>query len=386
MDKLLLSFFYKWHRFEKQNHIDIIDFDLIQEGNKYLGQFKDRKEVLGELETLIKKYSVLPHKNQFILDKLKASLYYLKALMGVKFPFDSYVSNTMGLKPKMIEEKVLKEVLKLKINAYKKVGYEYTKDDLKRFNKENELTKSEIESSFKSFRDTLVPQVLDWLGLKIDLMYKIKFVDKDVYWMNWISTDDNGEILLQYNLNKRHKWVKGSTEFLVFHEICAHAIQTLSWKQQIKIGKLHPFIGLTTVFSPEQFLLEGIAESLFYFYPSNPFSDYGAISLYADHLYWLVMNNAHIMVNSGVDQKEILEFIESYLPNSNKSGILKNLEERKNHPLFRTYQYIYGISLYYHMKIARRLSPKKRREYVTDIYHNAYTPSSILKRLTLTDL
>lgn len=380
MGKNLLKFFYKWNRFEKQNKVDIIDFDLVQQGPSNLGIFKSRHEVEKELLQITDEYSTIPNKNEFISSKLTACKYYLSALKGKKHPFNEYVSNTMGIIPKTFPKGVLDDQLKITAETYKKIGYSYEKSSLEIFEKENQLSQKQIESTFKKFKDDILPKVIKWLRLQVELTYKIKFVDIDTYWMNWISTDENGDIFLQYNLNSRHKWFRGSTEYLVFHEICAHALQTLSWKKQITLGKLSPFVGLTTVFSPEQFFLEGIAESLFYFYPSNPFSDFGMVSLYTDHLYWLVMNNAHIMANSGIPTNKIILFIKKYLPTRNEEEILKNLKERVEDPLFRTYQYIYGIALYYHKQIASRLTNEQRREYVLDIYQNLYNPKKILDK------
>jgi len=380
MDKNLLKFFYKWNRFEKQNKVNIIDFDLVQQGPSNPGIFKSRYEVEKELLQIIDEYSSISNKNEFISSKLTACKYYLSALKGKKHPFNEYVSNTMGVIPKTFPKGVLDDQLKITAETYKKNGYSYEKSSLAKFEKENQLSQKQIESTFKKFRNDILPKVIKWLGLQVELTYKIKFVDIDTYWMNWISTDENGDILLQYNLNSRHKWFRGSTEYLVFHEICAHALQTLSWKKQITLGKLNPFVGLTTVFSPEQFFLEGIAESLFYFYPSNPFSDFGMVSLHTDHLYWLVMNNAHIMANSGTPTNKIILFIKKYLPTRNEEEILKNLKERVEDPLFRTYQYIYGIALYYHKQIASRLTNEQRREYVLDIYQNIYNPKKILDK------
>lgn len=380
MDTKLLKFFYKWHRFEKQNNIDIIDFDLVQQGKNIPDAFNSRDDVEKELLQLIDEYNAIPNKNEFISSKLIACKYYLSALQGKKFPFGEYVSNTMGIVPKIISIKVLENQLKTTADTYKTIGYSYEKAGLEKYEHENQLTQKEIELTFKKFRDDILPKVIKWLRLQVELKYKIKFVDIDTYWMNWISTDENGEILLQYNLNNRHKWFKGSTEYLVFHEICAHALQTLSWKNQIINGGLNPFVGLTTVFSPEQFFLEGIAESLYYFYPSNPFSDYGLASLHTDHLYWLVMNNAHIMVNSGESINKIVQFIKKYLPTRKEEEIVKNLKERVNDPLFRTYQYIYGIALYYHKLIADKLTNEQRRQYVLDIYQNVYNPKTIIDK------
>lgn len=383
IDQKLLNFFYRWNRFEKQNNIDIIDFDLIRQADEYPGTFKDRSEVKRELGDLINEYKSSSDKDEFILAKLIASQYYLRALLKETISFDEYVYGTMGLKPKLIPSAVLNDHLKIVIDAFKKISYQYNKADLERYEEENRLSRDQIEASFKAFRDKVLPKFINWLDLKIDLKYRVEFVDIDAYWMNWISTDERGEILLRYNLNERQKWFKGSTEYLVFHEICAHAVQTLSWKQEIAEGRLNPFIGLTTVFSQEQFLLEGIAESLFYFYPSNPFSNYGLVSLYTDHLSWLVMNNAHIMANQGGVFDEIIQFVQSYFPTWKEKVISKNLKERTEDPLFRTYQYIYGIALFYHKAIASQLTKEQKREYVLDIYKNVYTPQHLLSRFDL---
>jgi len=380
MDSKLLNFFYQWHNFEKQNNINIIDFDLVQQNKNIPIAFNNRNDVEKQLLKLIDEYNIIPDKNEVIFSKLIACKYYLSALQGRKCSFIEYVTNTMGVVPRKFPIKILENQLKTTTDAYKVIGYDYKKISLEKYEHENELTQEEIELTFKKFRNNILPKVIKWLGLQIKLKYKIKFVDIDTYWMNWISTNENGEILLQYNLNNRHKWLKGSTEYLVFHEICAHALQALSWKNQIINKRLSPLIGLTTIFSPEQFFLEGIAESLYYFYPLNPFSNYGLVSLHTDHLYWLVMNNAHIMINSGKSMNKIIQFIKKYLPTKKEEEIEKNLKERVNDPLFRTYQYIYGIALYYHKLIAGKLTNKQRKQYVLDIYQNRYNPKTILDK------
>ena len=135
----------------------------------------------------------------------------------------------MGVIPQYISKKELDDQLEKVKNSYQKVGYKWNKDGILKFQKDNLLNKKEIEQTFIKFRGLIVSNVMNWLGLSFKLDYKVAFVDIDEYWMNWISTDENGDILLQYNLNKRHKWLRGSTEFLVFHEICGHALQALGY-------------------------------------------------------------------------------------------------------------------------------------------------------------
>src|SRR5260370_4898000 len=187
MDERLLEFFYKWHRFEKANNVDIIDFDLIQQGNCYPGAFVSRKQVEEELQGIINDYNTLPQKNAVIQAKLDASLHYLHALMGKQIPFHEYVSKTMGILPRPIPEEALQQQLSKVNQAYKKLGYIRDKEGIDKFAKENSISSIEdIEKSFISFRDICLPQFMDWLGFRVNLKYKVSFVDRNEYWMNWI--------------------------------------------------------------------------------------------------------------------------------------------------------------------------------------------------------
>ena len=383
MNEQLITFFYKWHRFEQANNIAIIDFDLVQQGNNHREAFTSREEAEEQLQIIINNYNALPQRDIVVKAKLEASLYYLQALMGKQIPFNEYVSKTMGILPRYIPEEVLQQKLSQTKQAYEKVGYTWNKEEIGRFAKENSLSKEQIEEDFIAFRNTYLPQVLAWLDLNVDLKYKVSFVDRDEYWMNWISTDENGEIYLQYNLNKRHRWLKGSTELLVFHEICSHALQVSSWKEQLQRGSIHPFLGLISVFSSEQFIMEGIAQSLHYFFPRSLFSDYGLVILQADNLSWMVWNNAHIMANIGEEKRKIVEFIQSYLPSSSQEAIEKNIQEKTQEPLGRTYQYIYGISLYYHILIANKLSTEQKKHYVLENFRNIYLPKEIIEKYAI---
>lgn len=379
----ILGFYYRWHRFEQHNDISIIDFDLLQRSGEFPGAFTSRAKALEALNYIQSSMSS-DNTYGFLFQKLTASRYYLRELMGENIPFSEYVRNTMGVLSIYIPEPALQEQLQKTKESYANVNYDYTAESLKRFNEEQRLAKKDIEKQFGSFRDDLVSKFLSWLHLHITLNYRVSFVDVDEYWMNWISTDQEGKIHLQYNLNKRHDWTRGSTEFLVFHEICSHAIQVALWKKQIEEGNISPVLGLTTCFTPEQFTMEGLAESLYYFYPEHPFSPFGLVSLNQDHLNWFVWNNAHIMANESQPEKNIIEFVQSYLPLQSEDSIKKSIKEKTENPLGRTYQYIYGIGLYYHKRIAENLTIEERRQFVIDSFVNVNTPQAILKKYSIT--
>jgi len=380
MDEQLIGFFYKWNRFEKSNDVDIIDFDLLQQSKNFSGTFSCREEVACELERIIRTYEALPEKQSTVQAKLEASLYYLRALMGQQISFGEYVANTMGIQPKYIPISALQHQLSLVRQAYKKIGYTWDKKGIAKFEEEHLLSKEEIEMEYATFQKKALPQIIQWLGIDIDINYTITFVDSNEYWMNWIHSDEDGQIHLRCNLNKRHKWFRGVAEFSVLHEICAHAVQISMWKEQLRRGNIHPFLGLLSVFSAEQFSLEGIAESLSYFYPENLFSDYGLASLQCDNLAWMVWNNAHIMANTtAAPSEKIAHFVQRYLPDLSREVIEKNLFEKTQEPLGRTYQYVYGISLYYHLKLAEKLSNEAKKKYIADSCKKIFTPKEIIQ-------
>lgn len=384
MDDKIIEFFYKWHRFEKQNNVAIIDFDLLQKGNLYIANtFSNHEEVEKQLKKLIIDYNDFPQKNMAVLAKLKASLFYLQALMGKSIPFSEYVQNTMGVKPRYISENFLQhEFMKLK-NAFKKIGYSYDLESIDKYLYERKIAKEEIEKDFNNFSDRVLPDILQWLGVKIDLHYTVRFVDVDEYWTNWTSTDEKGNLLLQFNINKRQQWVKGITEYQVLHEICGHVLQTSIWKKKIQENKISEVLGLTSVFSQESFLLEGIGETLWYFYPNNPYSDFGIVRQYYENFSFLIWNNAHIMANEGENKISITKYVQKYLPFLKEKDIEKSIREKTLEPLGRTYQYVYGITTFYHILLAEKLSELEKKNYILDLFNNIYIPEEIINKYHL---
>ena len=384
VDEKIIDFYYKWDRFEKKNVVDIIDFNLIQEQDNFPGIFSSREEIKEKLLSLIDEYSKMSDKNAFISAKLNASLYFLRALMNEQIPFDEYIQNTVGVSPLYIPDEEIQKQLEVTKSLYKELGYEYTREDLDRFTHDNKLSKDEIEKSFVDAKNTFVPKVLDWLGLDLELTYDTQFVDVHDYWMNWTSTDDKGNLLLQFNLNERNTWKRGLPEHLALHEICCHAIQASSWKKEIEAGKLSPAAGLTTVFTPEMFLFEGIGDTLSWFYPENLFSTYGKLATNAIHLYWVTWNNAHSMINEGKPMEEVLAYLDTYMPGyETRQTREENLVKAKENPLHRQYLYVYGISSYYHLKLAEKLTDEEKKDYVVSIYESPITPTELLQKYNL---
>lgn len=372
----LLQTFYDWDRIEKG---EIIDFDLVQRKKQFPQKFENRKQIQASLASILKTIPANTAENRFVRAKIQGSLSYLKALQNQHIPFKTYIQQTMQLTPKMLSKTYLDKQLQETRIAYQKIGFDYTKKEIEKLMQDHRLTKKQIKETFINFQKQVVPKFMDWLGIHIPLDYVIEFVEKDEYWMNWIATREDGKILLRYNLHKRHDWLRGSTEYLVLHEICAHFIQASIWKKKIKEGNMNPFIGLTSVFTCEQIIFEGIAESLWYFLPFDPYSKFGKAIMLADNLLWLVNNNLHIMANSGKSEDEIYQFTKRYLPRYKRSHCKKDIKEKTENPLFRAYHYSYGIGLYHLKKMSTKLDEKQKKKFLHKIYSHPIIPREYLE-------
>jgi hypothetical protein len=95
---------------------------------------------------------------------------------------------------------------------------------------------------------------------------------------------------------------------------------------------------------PEQFVLEGLAESLAFVLPGKQKLEPQSIVSRELHRYYLqVMNNVHIMANEQSFQAA-MDYGASRLPFTNKDVLRKEITDRTQNPLFRGYQYVYGIA------------------------------------------
>lgn len=147
---------------------------------------------------------------------------------------------------------------------------------------------------------------------------------------------------------------------------------------------MSPIAGISTVFNPETFVSEGIGDMLRWFYPQELFSPYGRLAAQTVHLYWITWNNAHIMINENKPIEEVLAYLDAYMPGyETEQTRRENLIKAKENPVHRQYLYVYGISSYYHLKLAQKLTDEEKRQYVLSIYKDIPVPQKILSMYNL---
>jgi hypothetical protein len=92
----IIAVYRGWHNFERAHDgAEIVDFDLTE--MKTADSFESREEILAALISLAEQLDTNSHEGEFLHDKVKASIAYLRAVLGQPIPFDEYIRDTLGV-------------------------------------------------------------------------------------------------------------------------------------------------------------------------------------------------------------------------------------------------------------------------------------------------
>jgi len=384
LDRDLVELYRSWDKMERAHHKNtIIDFDLATSSE--IKAAKDREEVLARFEAAMKRDDVgqLPEAvRELVTLRLNASRTYLLALLGTRIPFADYVAQTLGVQPHLFEEAVIEHAASEVNSALEQLGLPgksiaFTRDQALRFQEEFLIRdESRLPRQFDYYLSKWLPVLHGWFSFQLNgYDIRLEFAREDAYWKNWISGQlDLGEINFRINIHSRHVWYAGSPETLALHEYCGHAVQMILWHQRIKQGLLPQFFGILTVHFPDQFMLEGLAEVLPYILPDGVQLEKKSVVLRNLQYYTLlVMNNVHILANQPDGVREAHEYAVRRLPFTSEEVINAEIRDRRDHPLFRTYQYVYGISKHTFLTYLRKLDREAGRELLKIAYTRPMT-------------
>jgi hypothetical protein len=349
IDQQLVDLYRAWDALEKQSHENsILDFDLASP--RTFAPVRDRYEVLETLERLI--LEIAPQKTS-IADltraRLQASLCYLRSLLGENINFESYVEQTLCLKPEFFDEDFVRQQReRVEQELWDKLHLRFHANQAHRFDSLLYVADpNALRNQFEYFRSRWLPELLEHVPIPLDeYEVRVEFASEDAYWKNWISGNlSKHKILLRVNIHPRQIWYLGFSEILVIHEYCGHAVQMINWHRQIETGQLPQFMGILTVHFPDQFMLEGLAESLSYFLPTRMLRlEPTSIVLRELHRYYLrVLNNVHMIANGGAND-EAFDYAMQHLPFTRPENVKKEIQDRTQNILFRGYQYVYGVA------------------------------------------
>jgi hypothetical protein len=366
LDTALTSLLMGWHRLERGlKDQDIIDFNLIGRHSKTT--FKSRLQVLDE----IKRLRPLVHDDKSPAAKrLSAHETYLRALMGEKTSFPDYILNTQGIPVRVFSNTYLAkrrgglERMLAELN----ISFDDKTPDAFR-QKEKSVPISRSPNEFSSMLTTHRKYVEAITSTKFAFDIKMEFVSLDKYWTYWVDGVTN-KFRLRFNRHKiKHPFTRSQVTQYVYHELLAHCGQMSGWRSQIKAGKLAKYFGLTTVHSPEQFLLEGVAQTLPLFIKNADTEDpFLRARVYLSHYRSLVNNNVHIMINDGRSIEECVAYVARHIPYEADADIAPGLASRANNILFRSYQFVYPSSFDFFVDCAERLPDHAARQLISTTY------------------
>ena len=356
--------------------------DRAQRWHKSAPTKREWTEIVGDIDGLLvqaKEISLTRNgrtalQREFLLAELIAHSTFYRGKAGQEFPFAEFVRLTQCIKPQIIEESAIRAQSELVIKGFG--GND--KESIERYRREHLVSEEGLPDEIRSHAGIYLEAVSDFLGKRIEPSYKIKPVQEDSYWMNWISGNRDG-FTLKVNTHPRHagRWTDGKVEAMAAHEIAGHAAQMESWKSAIDRHELLSVLGLTSVHYPGQVSCEGIAQTIHLFVPNlhRHFSEYGELELELEGLRQMIYNNIHIMANTtGAADEDMIDYMHRFYPAEPEDEIKRQIEERREDPVKRTYLYAYGIGFRLHQWYAMNLNTEGKRELLKFVFSQPTTP------------
>lgn len=378
IDKEIIDVLIAWDKLEVENFgKGVIDFNLLDDFKSF-ARFKNRLEVLNRLKNIKQK---LDSNDQRRL-KVIASITYLRSLMGEQIPFSEYILQTQNVPVVEFGEETTNEIKNEIVSLANELNLGFNKDLIKGLNVyEGKISKDEIIKLIESVFNDKKPFFEEFLGRAIDFKIDFELVKNNEYWSYWVDGNYD-KFRLRLNQNNLSLTKVEASRF-VYHELLAHCTQMDVWRDNIERNKMSPIWGITTVYGPEQFLFEGIAQTLPLFVLSSiEKKDVKLIklrilvSLYSS----LINNNIHLKINNGKAIEEVIDYKLNFVPWAKEDDIFSDLISRSYNPLYRSYQFVYPISFLSFYRIANKSNLDKTK-FLKKAYNEFMSYDMIMKEI-----
>jgi hypothetical protein len=380
----LIHIYRGWDAFEfSQGGPSIIDFDLTTVDGS--ASFTSRPEILDALTNLQDQFGD-GEEGEFLRSRVIGSIYYLRALMDEKIPFPEYIRSTLGICPEPFSdeeiEKSRQAAIRLLAECSATSSLSMTARNREQFQRVFYLTDQ------NAIRNGIIDGKNEWLRrlfiagvpFRGEISLSVEFREVDAYWSNWISGSALNGITLQINLHPRKRYDLGKPLSLCLHEICGHAVQMTIWQDLITKGKMNPACGITTVHSPEVFAAEGLGQTVADLLNLNwTFPIEFLLSRALQYHSLLVLHNAHLKIYAGESDDSILDYACDNLPFSDPENLESEIQDRRDNPLFRTYQLSYSASESKIRSLVAKKSPAQIRSFFVEMYTRPMTAQQLIK-------
>jgi hypothetical protein len=272
-----------------------------------------------------------------VLQRLDADLAYLAALMGQTFSLRDYLARTQGCgaagwPPSYVEERG--EAARA---ALAELGVPWNRDTPAKMDElEESITAEEAADVIRFAADDFAPSVRAAVDTDVRLPLAIESVSVDGYWDYWID-GNRDQVRLRLNRSKA-KFTRTQARQFALHEVLGHGLQFMTIAETSR-NSVVPWIRVFSVHAPTQVLFEGLAQALPLLVTPN---DKGLVArVRLDHYRQLVRAELHLAINAGASVTTCIAHAQARVPFWPESTIVKDLVDRSQDPLLRSYLWAY---------------------------------------------
>ena len=366
LDTAYVDLLLGWDALEQKLGADaVIDFNLL--GQTGGTPFTHRLDVLASLKDLRRRAE--REANPLAYRRLSAHEAFLRNRMGEHWGFDPYIAATQGFRFKLFDDAYLASRKQALAKTLSQWNITYDAKAEKRFEAlDREIPEANVATFYTDLMARRKPELEALIGHKADFNLTIEFADVDQYWAAWVDGQGK-DFRLRFNrFNVKKHWQARSTQ-LALHELLAHLVKAAILRTHIEQKKLPPWLGLTTVHGPEMFQDEGLAQTLPLFWDVPEGQDpLVQARCQMSHLSGLVWHNAHIRLHSGTPLELVVDEVTRWLPWREAGKVAHGLNSLGNHPLFRSYEFVYGASQDFFTTLAEGTDKAQHKQVLQAVY------------------
>ena len=343
-----------------------VDFDFAPPGGEPPAPV-DRLTTLYRLSELAEEAD-----DPAVTQRINADLAYLRALMGERWPLDTYVRATQGCPTAGWPAEYVTGMGEHARACVEAMGVQWGKTtavDLA--GTEGAIDAEEAPEAIRQAADGYEPAVRGATGSDAPYELTVEKVSVDAYWAYWLD-GAGSKVRLRLNMPNA-TFTKVQARQFALHEVLGHGLQGAAISSHATEDV--PWVRLSSVHGPQQVLLEGLAQAMPLFIA--PEDQALTTRVRVDHFVQLVRGELQLLLNTGVPIEECARHARSRVPWWSDSQIASMLTDRSTDPLLRTYMWAYVAGIDWFTNLADTASDAVIRQVLREAYRAPLTPTDL---------
>lgn len=328
---------------------NIVDIDVSPDFGDNPYKFNDTGEVQKALDSLAEQAKEADSALNigFIREKIRAHLMHIRVSSGEQVSLDEHVEAAMGTQLEMIDEDILdkhRDALDAQLqNAPTGLSLRYDLKHQADIREELIITDpARLQKELERGNAWSTGFILRRTGIQ-PVAIEPEIVEEDAEWVGCLETDEAKEFSSKTNIHPRHVYTLGKIWANSPHER-THITQFGGmYKDAIMRGDMSVSTGVTSFHTPEntqaEFNAQAVEQMALRELGVGGREDSWQFRFQADYHYYadMVWNNAHIMINSGADEQEVVRYVEDRLLLDTHENIAGAVPTRRDDPTYRGY-------------------------------------------------